>query len=271
MAGAAERAERTPTAEPERAVPPVLAPAGGGTLASLTALQRSIGNAAMGRLARRLMRTQAMNAEADRELGPNSRPSGRRFWMAYDAIGYHRFAGEEARARVWAMVGGSLGQQFDGGNTCATRVSYAFNRCGWRIGPMATPAGQSLFKMKFFKNESSVTFKGKAGDDLWYLVGAPDLETYLKLRWGPPDAALKTNADAIAFEARLAPGELAIFTGAHHAGLIMGKDPDSPGAGYDDPYVKTDPDVVPVSAWKLSGSAGLPQLLVPAPAPAPAP
>jgi hypothetical protein len=155
------------------------------------------------------------------------------------------------RDDVWKFVGGSIGSDFTGGNTCATRVSWAFNRIGWRVRPIKTPA--KMFKAKFFYNSPKVTFAGKAGDGRWYLVGAPDMETYLRLLWGKPDVRCTSNQQVKDFEATLAGGQIAIFAGPHHSGAIMGQDADG-GWSYSDAYAKTDPGVMPISAWTLPTS-----------------
>ena len=69
------------------------------------------------------------------------------------------------------------------------------------------------------------------------------MATFLTAKCGEPDASLKTNDEAKAFEATLAPGQVAVFAGPHHAGLFK--------QGYSDAYVKTDPGVMPVVAWRL--------------------
>jgi hypothetical protein len=44
-------------------------------------------------------------------------------------------------------------------------------------------------------------------------------------------------------EGSLADGQMAIFAGPHHSGIIA--------KAHEDAYAKYDPDVMPVSAWKL--------------------
>jgi hypothetical protein len=223
----------------------------------ITALQQAVGNGAFGRLlrtpdgreaigrlsggaSRRLLArdfelppaVKQLDAPAERELGPNDRPSSNRFWIAYSQVSYEKWKGEENKNMVWEFVGGSVGKMFEGQNTCATRVSYGFNYCGW-------PITGGLY----FVNYPTVTYKGKVGDGKNYIVGAPAMETYLTKRWGPPDATPKTNGEVKAFEGTLAPGQMAIFAGPHHSGIIS--------QAHEDAYAKYDPDVMPVSAWKL--------------------
>jgi hypothetical protein len=255
--------EREPSAETEALQRPAASPASDN--ARLTALPHAIGNAAMGRLlrsaagpdvVRRMLArdyeyggmAKAVTATADASLGINDRPASARFWNAYKTVSYAVYHGEDMRDEVWKVVGGSVGRSFLGGNTCATRVSWAFNNCGWPVRTLATPDG--MRKVKFFYNDPKVSLEGKAGDGKWYIVGAPDMEGYLTLRWGRRDAYCRTNADVEAFEATLAPGQMAIFAGAEHTGAIMGRDV-AAGFSYRDAYVMTDPHVVPVSIWKL--------------------
>jgi hypothetical protein len=159
------------------------------------------------------------------------RPLGSSIWSAYSTVGYNVWSGEDQKNKVWEHIGGSIGRKFTGGNTCAARVSWAFNYGGFPIAGAGTP------------NDSGVTFKGKKGDGKTYIVWVPSLQSYLASRWGSPDASLADNAAATAFEAALAPGEVAVFAGPHHSGLIM--------QGYSDAYVKSDPGVMPVDVWKL--------------------
>jgi hypothetical protein len=226
----------TPSSVPEA---PSLATPGG-----VRALQQAIGNAAMGRLLRSRVLARDFEldpstflrpmdtAAAERELGPNDRPPSKNFWNAYSQVSYEKWHGEEQRNNVWEFVGGSVGKMFENQNTCACRVSYGFNYGGW-------PITGGLY----FVNYTNVVYKGKAGDGKNYIVGAPAMEKFLTKRWGPPDAKLKTNADATTFEGTLADGQTAIFAGDHHSGIIM--------KGHKDAYVQSDPDVMPVSAWKL--------------------
>jgi Type VI secretion system (T6SS), amidase effector protein 4 len=185
---------------------------------------------------------------APKALGPKDRPSSAQFWDSYRSVSYAIYHGEEMRDDVWKYVGGSIGDDFTGGNTCATRVSWAFNNLGWPVRTLTTPS--NMFKVKFFFNKPGVEYKGKSGDGKWYIVGAPDMESYLTLLWGKPDSRLKTNEKAKTFEGTLAPGQIAIFAGAHHSGAIMGQD-SAAGFNYHDAYVESDPGVMPVSAWIL--------------------
>jgi len=169
------------------------------------------------------------------QKGRGLRPQSKSIWEAYKQVGYNRWSGEPMKNMVWEHVGGSVGSGFAGENTCATRVSWGFNYGGWAIS--GAKSGWS------YRNDPKVTYKGKAGDDKRYIVSAPYMAEFLEQKWGKPDARLKTNDEVKAFEATLAAGEVAIFAGPHHSGLIM--------QGYDDAYAKTDPGVMPIVAWRL--------------------
>ncbi|MFW0783561.1 T6SS effector amidase Tae4 family protein [Gordonia sp. CPCC 206044] len=117
-----------------------------------------------------------------------------------------------------------------GGETCSARVSWALNRAGFSVG-----RGQ--------RNDPSVTFKGVAGDGQNYVVWVPTLQSWLTAVWGAPDEKLAEPAAAVALELTLKPGEVVVFAGPHHSGLIM--------KGYSDGYVKWDDSVFPVYAWRL--------------------
>ncbi|MGH3822719.1 MAG: T6SS effector amidase Tae4 family protein [Pseudonocardiaceae bacterium] len=172
----------------------------------------------------------ALDARA-RKKKVSLRPLGSSIWAAYSQVGYNVWSGPGLKNKVWEHIGGSVGKRYAGGDTCAARVSWSFNYGGFPI----TGRGET--------NDSKKTYKGKKGDGKNYIVWVPSLQSYLTSQWGKPDAMLRSNAEAIAFEAILRPGEVAVFAGPHHAGLFM--------QGYDDAYVKSDPGVMPVAVWKL--------------------
>lgn len=161
------------------------------------------------------------------------RPSSASFLNAYQKIDYIN----ATTAQAWATVGGNVGKSFDDGNSCATRLSYGLN---YGTAPIDTPHNGSWA----YKNDSRTKFKGKAGDEKIYIIRAAKMRDYLRQKFGAPDATLKTGAEAEKFQKSLAPGQAAIFAGKGHAGVIVD--------GYKDPYVFTDPNVLPVDAWKLS-------------------
>ena len=161
--------------------------------------------------------------------GARLRPLSSTVWAAYQPVAYPLPKGD-----VWDKVGGNVGRGFDGENTCATRVSWALNRGGAPI--VESDPGW------IYPNKSSEKFDGIPGDDKRYIVSAPYMETYLTGKWGKPDKRFKKGADVAAFEPTLAAGQVAVFAGPHHAGLIR--------PGYRDPHVFGD-GVMPVAVWIL--------------------
>jgi hypothetical protein len=136
-----------------------------------------------------------------------------------------------ARADLLAICSLIPDTQLQAARSAVERHRWSFNYGGFPVS-----GGQT--------NDPNKAYTGKKGDGRNYIVWVPTLQNYLTSLWGKPDALLASNAEAVAFEAMLAPGEVAVFSGPHHSGLIM--------QGYSDAYVKSDPDVMPVSAWKLA-------------------
>jgi hypothetical protein len=258
-------------------------------------LTRAIGNEAMGRLLRspsgrdalgraaragprrgRMLARQlvAMDAPAEREIGPHQRPPGKAFFESYSKVSYDVWKrgknppGEDEGKQQngpWAFIGGSVGKMFgasDPGNpsagprlpqhTCAARLSWALNH-----GFAATAIKSGVM----FYNDPKVTYAGTPGDGKNYIVGAPAMQTYLTKEWGPPDVKLSkldvygidvstgsdvktAEGDASALRTRLGPEGVAVFAGAHHVGVISQK-------LKTDDYIYYDPDVVPAVAWIL--------------------
>ena len=169
-----------------------------------------------------------------------ARPQASGFRDAYSKISYDVWSGQANVNKVWDFIGGRL-RLFKPGNTCAARISYALNYGG---APITETDSGSIYP-----NHANVAWPDKTsrrkerGDGRKYIVSASYLTKYLTKKWGPADARLKTNADARAFRATLDSDEVAVFAGVHHAGAIT--------EGYSDPYVYSDPGVMPVSAWKL--------------------
>ena len=170
-------------------------------------------------------------AALDNPSAAKARPKSTAFWPAYHVVDYDAMEQDD----VWAFVGGSVGAYFDGGNTCATRISYGLNESGWAI-PVHDNRGS-------YHNDPKHRFNGKTGDNKKYIVRASSLQTWLTKLMGKPDTRLKKGGEASAFEATLSAGQVAVFAGVHHAGVIK--------AGYKDPYVDG-PGVLPVDVWKLS-------------------
>lgn len=172
----------------------------------------------------------ALDARAKKK-NVSLRPLGSSIWAAYSQVGYNVWSGENMKNNMWEHIGGSVGKKYFGGNTCAARVSWALNYGGFPI----SGRGET--------NKSETTFKNKRGDGKIYIVWVPSLQSYLTSQWGNPDEIISSNDEAKVFEAKLQPGEVAVFAGPHHSGLLM--------QGYSDAYVKSDPGVMPVAVWKL--------------------
>lgn len=170
-------------------------------------------------------------AALDNPKGPKARPKSSEFWPAYHVVDY----GAKTQDDVWQFVGGSVGAYFDGGNTCATRLSYGLNEGGWEI-PTYDNSGS-------YRNDPKHRFNGKAGDNRVYIVRASSMQKWLTKLMGKPDTTLTKTGQATTFEATLSVGQVAVFAGVHHAGVIK--------QGYKDPYVDGDPGVLPVDVWKL--------------------
>lgn len=162
--------------------------------------------------------------------------SGTQIWNAYSLVNYDVWQGEENRDEVWRFIGGNVGKSFAGQNTCATRLSYALNYGGV---PIATADGRTSFF-----NSPRIKYKGKRGDGKNYIVGAGPMSKHLASMLGKPDALLSTAAEAQAFSLSLTGDQVGLFAGQHHSGGIK--------KGYADPYLFSDPAVLPVDAWKLS-------------------
>jgi hypothetical protein len=285
MGDTSERVSADPSARAVRGAAPAAAPAVAGAIGN-GAMGRLLGSAAgrdalrraagadpgRGRtLARQII---AMNAPAERELGPNDRPPSRLLFDAYAKVSYDVWkkganptgASAEAQANgPWAFIGGSVGRMFGASDpadpaagprmaqhTCAARLSWAFNHCG--------AVAMKIKSGVMFPNDPKVTYGGTSGDGENYIVGAPAMESYLTRKWGKPDVklgAIDTTAldvdsgkdvavegDATALRNRLRPDQIAVFAGAHHVGVISQKlkTPD---------YIYYDPSVVPAVAWIL--------------------
>jgi hypothetical protein len=189
-----------------------------------------IGNRALSALIARhrlMSRAPAAPAAGAKAGKAGGRPSSGGIWAAYDLVSYDKMKQDD----VWEYIGGVVGSMFDGQNSCAARVSYALNYGG-------APISSGIF----FDNGKKTVHKGKPGDGMKYIVGSPAMQAYLTAKWSDPDARLKTEADVESFEKSLRAGQIAIFSGVHHSGVIA--------PGYRDPHVGH-PSVMPVDAWKL--------------------
>jgi hypothetical protein len=191
--------------------------------------------------------------------GAPVRPSGKRFLdaylpVSYDAMSYFIAPTDPAyaaqRNKVWELIGGSVGAMFGAkdpaapildekagtpAHTCAARISYALDRT----------AGQTITSGRIFPNNPKVTYAGKPGDGMNYLVGAPDIQKLFTARFGKPDKTITTNADAVAIRAGLSGDAIAVFAGPHHTGVI------SPKLTNGKEYIYFDPGVLPADAWIL--------------------
>lgn len=195
----------------------------------------------------RIQQQASYRTESQRQARPSGTAPGRAthntdgristdaFWGAYSVVGYNRWGTEESHNEVWKFIGGNIGKSFYKKNTCATRVSYGLNYGGQ---PVTEHNGTSSFT-----NDPGTRFNGKRGDGKNYIIRAGAMHDYLRGLWGTPNAVLKTGDEAAAFARHLPAGQGAIFAGTHHSGFI--KD------GYRDPYVFSDPGVLPVDVWEL--------------------
>jgi RHS repeat-associated protein len=184
---------------------------------------------------------QLMTALAG-SVGAN-RPSSTAFWESY--LNYDFFSPKN----VWERVGGSLGKWGMAGpqapqETCATRVSYGLNYSGAAIDG----SEKSIDPGGFVKNSSSVSYKGVAGDDNWYIIRAVTMNKYLTATWGKPEYTPKTSTelDTVMSHLDSQNGQIAIFArktlnGPYgHSGVLK--------KGYQDPYVNGE---LPVDVWML--------------------
>jgi hypothetical protein len=175
---------------------------------------------------------------AGRAKGSPLRPQSSTVWAAYSKVSYAVWHGEPQKNKAWEFIGGSVGKGFVGQNTCAARVSYAFNYGGFPIS-----GARPLWS---YRNDPNTSYGGKSGDAKNYIVSAPYMQEFLTAKWGKPDASIRKGEEASALEATLRPDQVAVFAGPHHSGLIK--------QGYSDPYVLQPDDggrVMPVVAWIL--------------------
>ena len=194
----------------------------------------AIGNRAFAAL---VVARQAVTAPSKPAKGAG-RPDSATLWTAYDPVKYKpngpgTWAGL-AQEEVWDKIGGHVGNAFGPkGNTCAARLSWAFNYA-------ASPITEYEAGWTYPNPKDRVDKKGKShnhGDGKKYIVSAPYMEKYLKKKWGKPDARAKTNAEAITIATNLGPDQIAVFAGDHHVGVMRQYTKD----GYKDAYVFTDP------------------------------
>jgi hypothetical protein len=161
------------------------------------------------------------------------KPSGAELWAAYDPVKYPPPEGTDwwtgiGRDEVWKIVGGGVGERqgAKSGDSCAARVSIALD------------ATQPI-------TESGAHIYPNAGTRI--IVSSIYLEQYLRQRWGPPTKVVKTNEEALEFANTLGDDEVAVFATRAHAGLMRNWDK----GDYRDPYIFSNPKMVPASIWKL--------------------
>jgi len=171
----------------------------------------------------------ALDAAARARRQPaRSRPPSSTVWAAYQQVKYGRLD----KYQVWELIGGSVGKTLTGKDSCAARVSWSLNHSGFPIRGRVD-----------FINSPKVTFNGKPGDGMSYNVNTSTLASFLTATLGPPDAVIRTRADAEALEAGLGTGKIAIMVSRQHAGILK--------AGYrEDPLWHND-SLGPFQVWKL--------------------
>jgi hypothetical protein len=162
---------------------------------------------------------------------PAARPASAALWSAYSKVNYFTMPGP---LDVWKFIGGSVGQAFHKDNSCAARVSYALNYGGF---PVPTADNVAIYL-----NNPGVSYEGKAGDGMKYIVRAPRMEQFLQDNFGTPDATLTTLQEANDFDNSLRKGQVAIFAAQEHSGFFYNQD-------YYDPHIKAG---LPMSVWKMA-------------------
>ena len=165
--------------------------------------------------------------------GAKLRPQSNTIWSTYQSISYDVY--NKNVPGVWKFIGGSIGKDFDGENSCAARISYSMNYGGSDINN-SDPGW-------IYKNNPAVSYEGKDGDNKKYILSAWYMMKYLKLKWGKWDKFIRKNAEAVDVRDSLKTNQIAVFAGAHHVGIIK--------QGYNEPYVYHDPGVMPVAVWVL--------------------
>ena len=196
-------------------------------------------------LAHELAHTVQQNGQVRREMAsgapdplqnppakkPAPRPASAALWSAYDKVSYFTMPD---KLDVWKFIGGSVGQAFHKENSCAARVSYALNYGGF---PVPTADNVAIYL-----NNPGVSYEGKAGDGMKYIVQAPRMEQFLQDNFGTPDATLTTVQEASDFDNSLRKGQVAIFAAQAHSGFFYNTD-------YYDPHIKAG---LPMSVWRMA-------------------
>ena len=141
------------------------------------------------------------------------RPSSQSFWSNYPNYTSHE------TSDVWNAIGGSIGSNYQGENSCAARVSYGLNKSGASIP----------------SNRKYQTNKNSGGTDGRYIISAAKMRKYLKETWGHnPKDTIKPGKDNDLAELRnkLQPGQVAIVASDRHVAVVTDRN-----SKYSDPYV----------------------------------
>lgn len=135
-------------------------------------------------------------------------PTSQRFKEAY--FDYHTYPAIE----VWQNIGGGLNDSYgkDGSiepiaNSCATRLSRALNYAGDPIPKGSIGAN---------RNYDGTT----PGDNLYYIIQARKLRTYLHEAWGPPNQTLSDPRQIDLLKEHLKVDQYAIILSDGHASAV---------------------------------------------------
>ena len=141
------------------------------------------------------------------------RPSSQSFWSNYP-----NYASYQTND-VWNAIGGSIGSDYQGENSCASRVSYGLNKSGASIP----------------SNRKYQTNKNSGGTDGRYIISAAKMREYLKKTWGhnPKDTITPGKDNDLAeLRNKLQPGQVAIVASDRHVAVVTDRN-----SKYSDPYV----------------------------------
>ena len=141
------------------------------------------------------------------------RPSSQSFWSNYPNYASHQ------TNDVWNAIGGSIGSDYQGENSCAARVSYGLNKSGASIP----------------SNRKYQTNKNSGGTDGRYIISAAKMREYLKKTWGhnPKDTITPGKDNDLAeLRNKLQPGQVAIVASDRHVAVVTDRN-----SKYSDPYV----------------------------------
>ena len=135
-------------------------------------------------------------------------------------LDYHRYPAVE----VWKTIGGGLNDAYgkDGSidataNSCATRMSHALNYAGVPIPKGSIGAN---------RNYDGTT----SGDNLYYIIQARKLRTYLHESWGAPNQTLTHPKQIDMLKQTLKANQYAIIISDGHASAVSPE--------YNDNYIR---------------------------------